>query len=453
MADDAADSAAAKACLEAHRCSEQTLLSKMLPPPGVFGESRWFDQLLEGARQSAFRDGMGAWEVIGYLNRRGYGYLVDDESFATARKAAPAACPEVQANWLIQWKRAEVWLAALRDTKSPAAISTLLAQFQAREQTLSEELLAALIWVALEAASTAAFDEERNNQSVERIGTTKNLWVNQAWPCIATCLAENLVRTEAGENIAVDMLTLCQVARDAPKHSRVRWHWHVALAEQLPERAFNGLIGRLENRGQAFRFSILEGAALVAVAQLPKRTGWVEKVVNAYSALPLEEWKGRGGRQPNSQHSGKPPSLMGACLAAQPLPTDVWKIIWEQSNPGPSDGWPVDFANWDEKRASSVHWEWVGLCACLGLDNSEKPAQIKNLSLFEAVKDRLHQRLLDAAGEYQEMDSAVLHVLWAIGGERVMERSKSVLSDFWVEQQTWAFRKSSVSIKALKNTG
>ena len=434
------DPEAAADRLRGHRVPEQVVLDRLVLPPGPASGQSSPDELLAEARRRAAERGLGAWDTVGWLDRFSPGFLVDDEAFSTARGAAPNVPVAEQVAWLGQWTRPEVWLAALGHERGPEGFPELLEAMQGMP-SLSEDALAALLFSALQAADRVAFEEERQQRVEGLPSPEEESWAEREWPALSAQLAEALLQSKPGQSLATEMLILCEPVPNGPRHPAVAWHWHVALAERLPEAAFEQLLARAGNDEDLYALSALQGAAVAAVTHLDEQVEWAARVWARYGAMSPAPWQGWGGSSiGNGQRGGRLPGLLGACLAVQPEPTATWWALWQARSPGAPEGWPADIADWRERAAVTAHVEWVGLCACMDADSVRAGSpMIGNGSLFETIQAALHRRLLEAAGDYQDVDASLLHLLWALGGELARELSWQAVPDHWMAEQQWEF--------------
>jgi len=417
--------------------TEEELLQSFCSPPGV-GTEGWVEKHLSLARASAQQVNLGAWEVIGYLERHGFGYLIDSQSFASAKQLAGKASPSALASWLTQWKRPEIWLAALFGINDLKRLITLVAHVQRLPQPVNEECLAALLWLTLDRANNEVYEQER------RINDLKDDegWETKVWPDIAENLAVDLLHTSPGQSLAVDMLALGDITRDTPRHHNVRQCWHDALARHLPNEAFKRLFLKATTESP-FRFASLKSLALVATTHPDATPDWAQSVITAFSRLPLKEWRGHGHFQFGNREFIHAAHLLGACIASVPEPISEWLELWNASHPGPSDGWPADLEDWQEKRTLTGFIEWAGICASAEpkADPLEKRLPVYNIPLFQEIESRVLHRLSAAAGEYQELDKYVLQLLWLAGGSKAISRTVDTLADCWSAELSAEFGK------------
>jgi hypothetical protein len=197
--------------LRAHKIPEQALMETLLPPLGPPAKKVTPDELLAEARRHTGERGLRAWDIIGCLVRFWPGFLVDHEDFNKARETAPAAAPEVQAAWLSQWKRPEVWLAALGESLAPERFPPLLKALFREQACFDPELISAALYCALEAADWQEAQDLQKARASNRNSAPADRWAISKWPAIAEELAEILVNQgkKAGAEIAEDMLTVC----------------------------------------------------------------------------------------------------------------------------------------------------------------------------------------------------------------------------------------------------
>lgn len=404
---------AAPALLNSTESLEGYLLSRLYPPPGGQDSSSWVDELYSAAKSSAEKLCMGAWETVGFMMVHGFGFFVEDESFVAEKQSVSEALPEAHARWLCQWARPEIWLAALLGVKDQARLQAILVEIQSRKDSIAEEPLAALMWVLLESASNAAYEQERQNGQARSHGEL----MAPAWHSRAEMLAEYLLKTDAGLALAIDMLTLGSTARDVPKHLEVRKQWHVALARKLPRQGLDALIGKLECKNQVFRLGIVNSAALVAYASTKAREELAKSVLEHVKRIPLSEWVGRERTLAGDSATLDTAQLLGKLLSTLPDRAGTWLALWEAVTPGPSDGWPVDLKNWRERRTATAFIECIGLFAGSAADGRPHTGgyRITDEALIQLVRKKLVKRLDESAGDYGEMDGVVMRLVWVIG--------------------------------------
>lgn len=436
----------ANACLLAHRLSESAALKAFVKPPGSPPENGWLESLLDRAQKEAEVRQLGAWGAIDWLLRSHWLFMVEDSGFREARDAVPYASPEVVAHWLSQWRRPELWLAALSIDQPVEIFPALLKGLLDVDQVVSSELLAVIVKCALQAAYEKADIEHREVLTTGENMDAASYWARYEWPVIAHSMCKSLIAigSTAVESLIIEML--CDYRHGTIAHDRVAIDkaWHLRLAAYAPDAVFSGLLYRVieTTRGEA----ALEAAALLAQLQSEAQSYRAQQVFHAYLQMPWETWRWQ-------KLEGRLAGLLANCLRVMPQPVDSWQEAWTQRNPGPQEGWPADLNERDYKHAAAVYLEHVGILASLdiNMEVTGKP-RIANSSLLNAVGNAIHDRLIAAAGAYDDSDGLVLQVYWSVLGEEAIMDSCHQINDLWVYERRWELTPELVRFVPLVNS-
>ncbi len=438
--------------LRAHKIPEQALMEALLPLPGPPAKKVTPDQLLAEARRHAGERGLRAWDTIGCFVRFWPGFLVDDEDFNKAREAAHAAAPEVQASWLSQWKRPEIWLAALVESLAPERFPPLLKALFREQACFDPELISAALHCALEAADWQEAHDLQKARASDRNSAPADRWALSKWPAIAEELAEILVNQgkKAGAEIAEDMLTMCNSAPGPPRQSAIAITWHQHLAARVPGEVFSALLKRALSPSMLFAKSALEGASLVAAVHADTRPDMGKRVFQTYTSMPAATWQEGLTPSPLKTQQGILSGLLGVCLRAFAQPAKQWRAAWTEKNPGAPEGWPADIAGWQHRAAACAHLEMVGILASLeDSGQQDNPPAIADHELLSSVWDAVHERLYMAAGGYHGEDASVLNALWAVCGTKSIAESRQRLCDSWINELAENFNPEAVQFRRL----
>lgn len=437
----------ANACLLAHRLPESAALKAFVKPPGSPPENGWLESLLDRARKEAEARQLGAWGAIDWLLRSHWQFMVDDSGFSEARDAVPYASPEVVAHWLTQWRRPELWLAALSIDQPVEVFPALLKGLLDVDQVVGSELLAVIVKCALQAAYDKADREHREALSIGENMDAASYWSRYEWPVIANSMCESLITigTPAVEALITEILCDYRHGKIAHDRAVIDETWHLRLAACAPKAVFSGLLlyrVMETNRGEA----ALEAAALITQLQSEAQSDRARQVFHEYLQIPWETWRWQ-------KLEGHLAGLLANCLRIMPQPVNSWQEAWDQRNPGPHEGWPADLNGRDYKHAAAVHLEHVGILASLDINMEEtgKP-HIANSSLINAVGDAIHDRLISAAGDYDDSDGLVLQVYWSALGEEAIQESCRRINDFWVHERQWELTPELVRFVPLINS-
>lgn len=445
----------AASLLNGYHAEERGLLDALLLPPDSLEGSP--DTLLEHVRLRACEAGLGAWDAVGWLIRLNRGFIVDDLTFTRCREGAVYAPPVIQASWLKQWRRPEIWLAALDCNRPPDSFPPLLNEVLSGAQSPGAEALAALLHCALESADARQFQEDHHAR-LQGVQEEAAPWGVEEWPILAEQMARDLVErgAEIGLALATEMLIYGHIRRDPPRHPVIAQVWNQQLAAQLPNSGFERLLANIAMRGErGGTASALTSAALAAIVPM-EDGGRAERVWETYCGIPVSVWQGRKGvpELAEDETEDRLPGLLGACLAQLDSPGARWEDSWLERYPGPPEGWNVDIAEWRASATASAHLELVGLLASLEppVAAGQIPA-LRDAELFQRVVHRVHERLYDAASKYVDADLYVLKALWAVGGESLQHRTWKAIPDHWVANALQAYDPDSIRFQSLESTG
>lgn len=422
-------------------------MEALLLPPGPPEKKDTPDEILAKARRHAGERGLGDWDTIGCLVQFWPGFLVDDEDFNKAREAAPAAAPEVQASWLGQWKRPEIWLAALGEGRAPETYPPLLKALFTENACFDPELVSAALYCALEAADRQEAEDLHEARASGKNFPRADRWAICKWPKIAAALAEILINQgkKAGSEIAADMLTVCSSASGPPRQPAIAAAWHEHLAARVPEEVFSVLLKRALSPSMLFAESALEGAALVAAVHADTRPDMGRRVFQTYRSMPAFTFQRWMHSSFLKMQQGRLPGLLGVCLRTFCHPADHWRKAWKEKNPGAPEGWPTDIADWQHRAAACAHLEMTGILSCLNdTGNQNNQPAVADSQLLKNVWQAVHERLYTAAGRYQAADTFVLKALWTVYGTASVAESRQCLCDSWINEQAENFSPEAV---------
>ena len=422
----------ANACLLSHQLSEGEALQLFVRMPGELHGEGWLNSLLNDARKEAEVRRLGAWGTIGWLLRSHSLFWVEDAGFSAARKAVPYASPEILACWLNQWRRPELWLAALGCDQPVEIFPALLRAVLNENQITSSELIAVVVKCALHAAYERADVEYRASLAAGECGDTDQPWHHHEWPTIANSLVEALIVKGCPSVETLITEIMCDYRYGSTGHYRefIDEAWHLCLATHAPEAVLSMLLHRTEEATRGGE-AALEAAALITQLQSEARSDRAWRVFQAYLQMPWETWRWQLTK-------GRLSGLLASCLKELPQPLKIWRQAWEQRNPGSPEGWPVDLDGRVDRHAAAVHLELIGILASLDMSMGQdgKPG-IADSTLLNTVGDAIHSRLVSAAGNYEESDGHVLQVYWRAAVDGAVLVSCQRLNDLWVYERYW----------------